>query len=55
MTKEEILSSKKKSIYILEDDSLTPMGNPPGSKNLSNVFKYFINIWVFSYQLLFQS
>jgi hypothetical protein len=30
MTKEEVLKSKIKSIYILEDDGLTPIGNPPG-------------------------
>jgi hypothetical protein len=30
MTKEEILKSKIKSIFILENDGLTPMGNPPG-------------------------
>jgi hypothetical protein len=30
MTKEELLKSKIKSIYILEDDGITPMGNPPG-------------------------
>lgn len=30
MTKEEILSSKIKSVFILENDNLTPMGNPPG-------------------------
>ncbi len=30
MTKEEILSSKIKSIFILENDGITPMGNPPG-------------------------
>jgi len=30
MTKEEVLKSKSKSIYILEDDGLTPMGNPQG-------------------------
>ena len=29
MTKEELLKSKIKSIYILENDGLTPMGNPP--------------------------
>jgi hypothetical protein len=30
MTKEEVLSSKEKSIFILENDGLKPMGNPPG-------------------------
>lgn len=30
MTKEEILKSKTKSIFILENDGLTPIGNPPG-------------------------
>jgi hypothetical protein len=30
MTKEEILKSKIKSIFILENDGITPMGNPPG-------------------------
>jgi hypothetical protein len=30
MTKEELLKSKIKSIYILENDGITPMGNPPG-------------------------
>ena len=30
MTKEEVLKSKAKSIFILENDGLTPMGNPPG-------------------------
>lgn len=29
MTKEEVLKSKTKSIYLLEDDG-TPIGNPPG-------------------------
>lgn len=29
MTREEVLKSKIKSIYILEDDGLTPMGNTP--------------------------
>lgn len=30
MTKEELLKSKEKSIYILEDDGTSPIGNPPG-------------------------
>lgn len=30
MTKEEVLKSKVKSIYILEDDGTSPIGNPPG-------------------------
>jgi hypothetical protein len=30
MTKEEVLKSKTKSIFILENDGITPMGNPPG-------------------------
>ena len=30
MTKEEVLNIKTKSIFILENDGLTPMGNPPG-------------------------
>ena len=30
MTKEEIIKSKNKSIYILENDGITPIGNLPG-------------------------
>lgn len=30
MTKEEVLQSKIKSIYIIEDDGVTPIGNPTG-------------------------
>jgi hypothetical protein len=30
MTKEEILKGKTRSIFILENDGVTPMGNPPG-------------------------
>lgn len=30
MTKDEVLKSKIKSIYILENDGSTPMGNQPG-------------------------
>jgi hypothetical protein len=30
MTKEEALKSKTKSIFILENDGITPIGNPPG-------------------------
>jgi hypothetical protein len=30
MTKEEVLKIKTKSIFILENDGITPMGNPPG-------------------------
>ena len=31
MTKEEIISSKAKSIFIIENDGSKPMGNPPGA------------------------
>ena len=31
MTKEEIISSKVKSLFIIENDGSKPMGNPPGA------------------------
>ena len=34
MTKEEVLKSKTKSIFILENDGSKPMGNPPGVTNV---------------------
>lgn len=46
MTKEEILKSKIRSIFVLENDGLTPMGNPPDvtvvdKKLFTNHFKKY--------------